>query len=50
MPRPAPFNSAEVLERAMRTFWTYGYAGTSIAELVEVTSVLRGSIDPPLWG
>jgi TetR/AcrR family transcriptional repressor of nem operon len=28
----------------MRTFWTYGYAGTSIADLVERTEVLRGSI------
>src|SRR5260370_8485228 len=28
----------------MRTFWTYGYAGTSIADLVESTEVLRGSI------
>ena len=28
----------------MRTFWTYGYTGTSIADLVEVTSVLRGSM------
>jgi TetR/AcrR family transcriptional regulator, transcriptional repressor for nem operon len=44
MPRPTTFNSDEVVERAMRTFWTYGYAGTSIAELVEVTSLLRGSI------
>jgi len=50
MPRPAPFTSDQVLERALPTLWTYGYAGTSIADLVEVTSVLRGSIDPPLWG
>ena len=28
----------------MRTFWTYGYTGTCIADLVEVTSVLRGSM------
>ncbi len=44
MPRPTTFNSDEVLERAMYTFWTYGYASTSIADLVESTEVLRGSI------
>ncbi len=44
MPRPATFNSDVVLERALLTFWTYGYAGTSIADLVESTQLLRGSI------
>ncbi len=44
MPRPATFNADDVLERAMLTFWTYGYAGTSIADLVERTELLRGSI------
>ena len=34
----------------MRTFWTYGYTGTSIADLVEVTSVLRGEHVSYLWG
>jgi TetR/AcrR family transcriptional regulator, transcriptional repressor for nem operon len=44
MPRPATFHSDVVLERALLTFWTYGYAGTSIADLVESTQLLRGSI------
>jgi TetR/AcrR family transcriptional repressor of nem operon len=44
MPRPATFNSDVVLERALLTFWTYGYAGTSIADLVGSTQLLRGSI------
>jgi TetR/AcrR family transcriptional repressor of nem operon len=44
MPRPATFNFDVVLERALLMFWTYGYAGTSIADLVESTQLLRGSI------
>jgi len=44
MPRPATFNTENVLERAMLLFWTYGYAGTSIQDLVEGTELLRGSL------
>lgn len=44
MPRPATFNAEAVLERAMLLFWTQGYAGTSIQDLVEGTDLLRGSL------
>ena len=44
MPRPATFTAEMVLERAMLLFWTQGYAGTSIQDLVEGTEVLRGSL------
>lgn len=44
MPRPATFNTEAVLERAMLLFWTQGYAGTSIQDLVEGTELLRGSL------
>lgn len=44
MPRPATFNAEEILERAMLLFWTQGYAGTSIQDLVEGTELLRGSL------
>ena len=44
MPRPATFNAEVILERAMLLFWTQGYAGTSIQDLVEGTEVLRGSL------
>jgi TetR/AcrR family transcriptional repressor of nem operon len=44
MPRPATFNAEIVLERAMLLFWTKGYAGTSIQDLVEGTDLLRGSL------
>ena len=44
MPRPATFNAEAVLDRAMLLFWTQGYAGTSIQDLVEGTELLRGSL------
>ena len=44
MPRPATFNTEDVLERAMLLFWTQGYARTSIQDLVEGTELLRGSL------
>ena len=44
MPRPATFHAEAVLERAMLLFWTQGYAGTSIQDLVEGTELLRGSL------
>jgi TetR/AcrR family transcriptional repressor of nem operon len=44
MPRPATFNTDVVLERAMHLFWTQGYAGTSIQDLVEGAELLRGSL------
>ncbi|MGQ0442673.1 MAG: TetR/AcrR family transcriptional regulator [Methylophilaceae bacterium] len=33
--RPPAFNHEEALEKAMQTFWTYGYEGTSMAALIE---------------
>lgn len=44
MPRPASFDTEAVLQRAMLLFWTHGYAGTSIQDLVEDTDLFRGSI------
>jgi TetR/AcrR family transcriptional repressor of nem operon len=44
MPRPAEFDAEMVLDRAMFLFWTQGYAGTSIQDLVEGTELLRGSL------
>ena len=44
MPRPATFNAEVILDRAMLLFWTQGYAGTSIQDLVEGTELLRGSL------
>jgi TetR/AcrR family transcriptional regulator, transcriptional repressor for nem operon len=44
MPRPAEFNAEMVLDQAMLLFWTQGYAGTSIQDLVEGTELLRGSL------
>ena len=44
MPRPTTFDPDKILDRAMLTFWTYGYASTSIDDLVKQTKLLRGSI------
>jgi TetR/AcrR family transcriptional repressor of nem operon len=44
MPRPATFNVETILDRAMLLFWTQGYAGTSIQDLVDETELFRGSL------
>lgn len=44
MPWEKSYDEAEVLEAAMRTFWSKGYQGTSMADLVAVTGVNRGSL------
>jgi len=44
MPRPTTFDHDKVLDRAMLAFWTYGYASTSIDDLVRQTKLLRGSL------
>lgn len=44
MSRTTAFNHDLVLDRAMLAFWTYGYANTSIDDLVKKTKLLRGSI------
>ncbi|MGF6861175.1 TetR/AcrR family transcriptional repressor of nem operon [Rhodobacteraceae bacterium MBR-64] len=38
------YDPNEFLARAARAFWTHGYAGTSVADLVAATGVNRGSI------
>ena len=44
MARHKEFDKEEVLEKAMTTFWRYGYEGTSIQNLVENMGINRGSI------
>lgn len=44
MARPRKFDDDEVVERAMQTFWTHGYGGTSPARLAEATGVGKGSL------
>ena len=38
------FNSEEVLDRVMRTFWTHGYKGTSLEDLSRTTGLRKGSL------
>ena len=44
MPWDKQYNEAEVLDRAMATFWAHGYQATSISDLVAATGINRGSI------
>ena len=44
MPRPREFEREVVLDRAMRVFWTRGYAATSIRHLVQRMGIQRGSL------
>lgn len=37
--RPVSFNQDEALEKALHIFWTHGYEGTSMAELVEALAI-----------
>lgn len=42
--RPKNFEPDVVIAHAMQTFWSQGYAGTSPADLAEVTGVGKGSL------
>ena len=42
--RPPAFNYEEALEKAMQTFWTFGYEGTSMAALMEAMDMNKPSI------
>jgi AcrR family transcriptional regulator len=42
--RPPAFNHEEALEKAMQTFWTFGYEGTSMAALIEAMNMNKPSI------
>ncbi|WP_344345029.1 TetR/AcrR family transcriptional regulator [Kitasatospora putterlickiae] len=44
MGRPKSFEPDVVVARAMETFWTKGFAGTSPADLAEATGVAKGSL------
>lgn len=42
--RPPAFNHEEALEKAMQTFWTFGYEGTSMGTLIETMDMNKPSI------
>lgn len=44
MGRPRAFDEDVVIERAMESFWTNGYAGTSPSQLAEATGIAKGSL------
>lgn len=42
--RPKEFDEREALERAMQLFWTRGYAGASLADLLSTMGISRQSL------
>lgn len=42
--RPREFDADAAVERAMGVFWTSGYHGTSLPDLLEATNLSRGSL------
>ena len=44
MARPREFDRDEVLEKAMRVFWSKGYERASIQDIVDATGLKRGSL------
>jgi len=44
MARPAEFDRADVLEKAMNVFWRTGYSATSVTDLVQATNLKPGSL------
>lgn len=44
MPRAKAFDREEALQKAMETFWRFGYEATSIQDLVESMGINRGSL------
>lgn len=42
--RPREFDTDAAVERAMGIFWSHGYHGTSLPDLLEATNVSRGSL------
>ncbi|WP_053005867.1 TetR/AcrR family transcriptional regulator [Kiloniella spongiae] len=44
MARPREFDEADALDRAMQVFWTKGYEGTGISDLLEAMQIGRGSL------
>ena len=42
--RPRQFDEEQVLDAAMKAFWANGYEATSLADLVSVTGLHKGSL------
>ena len=42
--RPRAFDADDVVARAMDAFWTNGYHGTSLPDLLQATNLSRGSL------
>ncbi|MFP3361751.1 TetR/AcrR family transcriptional regulator, partial [Planococcus sp. SIMBA_143] len=43
MARPRAFDETQVLDAVTEQFWTYGYAATSLDDLMRVSGLGKGS-------
>jgi AcrR family transcriptional regulator len=43
MSRPRDFDEGQAVEAALKTFWRYGYDGSSLSDLLSATGVARSS-------
>jgi TetR/AcrR family transcriptional repressor of nem operon len=44
MARPRSFNTQDAVEKAMQVFWTHGYEGASLPDLLDGMGLTRGSL------
>lgn len=44
MARPRSFDTDEAIEKAMQVFWTHGYEGASLPDLLDGMGLTRGSL------
>ncbi|HTE38965.1 MAG TPA: TetR/AcrR family transcriptional regulator, partial [Reyranella sp.] len=48
--RPRGFDTEAAVERAMAVFWSHGYHGTALPDLLRATKLSRGSLDAAFGG
>ena len=44
MARPRAFNTDQAIDKAMQVFWTHGYEGASLPDLLDGMGLTRGSL------
>lgn len=44
MGRPRSFDTDQAIEKAMQVFWTHGYEGASLPDLLDGMGLTRGSL------
>lgn len=42
--RPRKFDETEILQKVMTLFWSHGYEGTGLADIIQTTGLAKGSL------